>query len=192
MVMMLGASQLHADAGECRHLGVKQYVVKPVSEAELTMALHRALNGFGKEFPAALPPRQLEMRALNVLLAEDNAVNQKLATRLLQKMGHQVTVAANGEEAVRAYAAGRFDVILMDVQMPEMNGFEATAHIREHEQRTGEHVPIVALTAHAMQGDRDRCLDAGMDDYLSKPLNSIALAEKLASMSLEPVEIGAR
>jgi CheY-like chemotaxis protein len=103
-----------------------------------------------------------------------------------------VTVAANGEEAVRAYAAGRFDVILMDVQMPEMNGFEATAHIREHEQRTGEHVPIVALTAHAMQGDRDRCLDAGMDDYLSKPLNSIALAEKLASMSLEPVEIGAR
>jgi two-component system, sensor histidine kinase and response regulator len=129
-----------------------------------------------------------------VLLAEDNTVNQKLATRLLEKMGHRVTVAENGAEAVRAHAAGNFDLILMDVQMPEMNGFEATALIRDQEKRIGGHVPIVALTAHAIQGDRDRCLAAGMDDYLSKPLNANALAEKLESVTRKKRDslVGAR
>jgi signal transduction histidine kinase/CheY-like chemotaxis protein len=179
IVMMLGAAELHSDAGECRRLGVRQYVVKPVNESELANALYRAFHCLEQESVTAAPASQREVRALNVLLAEDNVVNQKLATRLLQKMGHRVALAANGEEAVRAHSADRFDVILMDVQMPEMNGFEATARIREREKNTGEHVPIVALTAHAIQGDRERCLDAGMDDYLSKPLNSSALIEKL-------------
>jgi len=141
-------------------------------------------HGFEQEILTAAPAPQPKVRALTVLLAEDNAVNQKLATRLLQKMGHQVTLAANGEEAVRAHLTAAFDVILMDVQMPEMNGFEATARIREREEITGEHVPIIALTAHAIQGDRERCLEAGMDDYLSKPLNSAALAEKLEIVAL--------
>jgi len=114
-------------------------------------------------------------------------VNQKLTTRLLEKMGHRVSLAADGSAAVQAHAAGRFDLILMDVQMPEMNGFEATARIRELERArgTGEHVPIIALTAHAIQGDRDRCIAAGMDDYLSKPLSAIALEEKLESVLLD-------
>jgi two-component system, sensor histidine kinase and response regulator len=193
IVMMLGSSGLHSDAAECRRLGIEQYVVKPVSETELTPALHRALNGFSNDFQAPVFSQRIpltEAGALSVLLAEDNPVNQKLATRLLEKMGHLVTLAANGSEAVRAHTTGRFDVILMDVQMPEMNGFEATALIRGLEQRTGEHVQIVALTAHAIQGDRERCLAAGMDDYLSKPLNAVALAEKLEAIARkgEPVK----
>jgi len=179
IIMMLGASDLHSDAAESRQLGVDQYVVKPVNESELAAAIYRTLYGSGKQSPAVAPAPTLEVRTLAVLLAEDNTVNQKLATRLLEKMGHRVTLAANGVEAVRAHAAGRFDLILMDVQMPEMNGFEATARIREHEKATGEHVPIVALTAHAIRGDRELCLAAGMDDYLSKPLNASALAAKL-------------
>ncbi len=185
IVMMLGASELHSDAAECRRLGVQQYVVKPASEPELASALHRALNGFGKELISVAPARQAEgstLPPLTVLLAEDNVVNQKLATRLLERMGHRVTLAADGAEAVEAHSAARYDLILMDVQMPEMNGFEATAHIREREKRTGGHIPIVALTAHAIHGDRDRCLAAGMDDYLSKPLSANALAEKLKSV----------
>jgi CheY-like chemotaxis protein len=108
-------------------------------------------------------------------------------------MGHRVSLATNGGEAVRAHAAGQFDLVLMDVQMPEMNGFEATARIREREKITCERVPIVALTAHAIQGDRERCLAAGMDDYLSKPLNATALAQKLESVSRQrvPAETGA-
>ena len=183
--MMLGAANLHSEAGECRRLGVRQYVVKPVNESELANALHRALHCVEQETLTAAPAPKREVHALTVLLAEDNAVNQKLASRLLEKMGHQVTVAANGEEAVRAHLTAAFDVILMDVQMPEMNGFEATARIREREEITGEHVPIIALTAHAIQGDRERCLEAGMDDYLSKPLNSAALAEKLEIVALK-------
>jgi CheY-like chemotaxis protein len=186
IVMMLGSSNLHSDAAECRRLGIEQYVVKPVSETELTAVLDRALNGFSNNLQAAVSAQRVipaSPDSLSVLLAEDNLVNQKLATRLLEKMGHRVTLAANGAEAVRSHASGRFEAILMDVQMPEMNGFEATALIRRLEQRTGEHVQIVALTAHAIQGDRERCLAAGMDDYLSKPLNAVALAEKLEAIA---------
>jgi two-component system, sensor histidine kinase and response regulator len=187
IVMMLGASELHSDAGMCRQLGIQHYVVKPVSQNELATALDRALSGLGKVLRTPAPATARELRTLAVLLAEDNSVNQKLATRLLEKMGHRVSLAVNGADAVRAHAAGQFDLILMDVQMPEMNGFEATARIREREKITGEHVPIVALTAHAIQGDRERCLAAGMDDYLSKPLNASALAGKLESLSRQRV-----
>ena len=108
--------------------------------------------------------------ALRVLLAEDNLVNQRLALRLLEKAGHTVRVAGNGRQALQALERDRFDVVLMDVQMPEMDGMEATAVIRQREKTTGSHLPIIALTAHAMKGDRDRCLAAGMDGCLSKPL----------------------
>jgi CheY-like chemotaxis protein len=108
--------------------------------------------------------------SLRVLLAEDNLVNQRLATRLLEKRGHQVTVAGNGLEAVAAAEKGQFDLVLMDLQMPDMDGFEATAVLREREKETGIHLPVIALTAHALKGDRERCLEAGMDGYLTKPI----------------------
>jgi len=114
---------------------------------------------------------------LRVLLAEDNPVNQRLAVAILSKRGHTVVVAGDGRQAVEAYERERFDVALMDVQMPELNGFEATAKIREQEKSTGDRLPIIALTAHAMTGDRERCLASGMDDYLAKPLNATALVE---------------
>ncbi len=107
---------------------------------------------------------------LRILLAEDNRVNQMVALRILQKAGHTVVVAGNGRDALAALERERFDLILMDVQMPQMSGLEATAAIREGERRTGRHIPIVALTAHALQGDRERCLEAGMDAYVAKPL----------------------
>jgi CheY-like chemotaxis protein len=116
---------------------------------------------------------------LRVLVAEDNAVNQRLASRLLEKRGHRVTVMVNGREALEALEKQTFDLILMDVQMPEMDGFEATSAIREREKHTGAHIPIIALTAHAMKGDMERCLAAGMDGYLSKPIRPQDLDEIL-------------
>ena len=122
---------------------------------------------------AAARPRPFDAatRPLDVLLAEDNRVNQRLATRLLEKMGHHVTLTENGREAVAAANRHPFDLILMDVQMPEMDGLEATALIRANERVSGRRVPILALTAHVMKGDREKCLAAGMDAYISKPLD---------------------
>jgi signal transduction histidine kinase/CheY-like chemotaxis protein len=124
-------------------------------------------------------------RSLSVLLAEDNKVNQKVAVALLNKAGHRVQVVGNGRDAVLESARGNFDLILMDVQMPEVDGIQATQMIREREKDSGVHMPIIALTAHVMNGDRERCIEAGMDDYLSKPLSAAALDEKLSPANLE-------
>ena len=149
--------------------------------------------GFGNvltDAPLHAVPNQAEGRAqttpgprasLSVLLAEDNKINQKVAVALLKRAGHRVQVVANGRDAVLESGRGDFDVILMDVQMPEADGIQATEMIRARETESGEHVPIIALTAHAMQGDRERCIRAGMDDYLPKPLSADALDEKLSS-----------
>ena len=120
-------------------------------------------------------------RRLRILLAEDNRINQNLATRLLEKRGHHVTLANNGKEALAALAGGSFDLVFMDVQMPEMNGLQATMVIREQERLTGGHQPIIALTALALKGDRERCLAAGTDGYLSKPISPELLDEALDS-----------
>jgi CheY-like chemotaxis protein len=125
-------------------------------------------------------PRQV----LRILLAEDNPVNQRVAARLLEKRGHQVALAANGREALAWLDRERFDLILMDVQMPELDGIETTAVIREREQREGGRIPIVALTAHAMQGDRERCIDAGMDNYVNKPIDAVKFLEVVESTAL--------
>ena len=122
-------------------------------------------------------PVDLPARRLHVLLAEDNVVNQRLAASLLKRRGHGVTTVVNGEEALAAILITSFDVVLMDVQMPVMDGLEATAKIRLGERATMSHLPIIAMTAHAMTGDRERCLAAGMDDYLSKPLSPQRLYE---------------
>jgi len=116
-------------------------------------------------------------RPLSILLAEDNPVNQKLACRLLEKAGHRVTVAADGRQALSAWRAGAFDLVLMDFQMPHMDGLETTAAIRAREAAIGRHTPIVAMTAHALKGDQDRCLAAGMDGYVSKPIHLQQLLE---------------
>jgi CheY-like chemotaxis protein len=121
---------------------------------------------------------------LRVLLAEDNPVNQRVAARLLEKRGHHVALAINGREALAWLERERFDLILMDVQMPELDGIETTAIIRQREKREGGHIPIVALTAHAMHGDRERCLDAGMDNYVNKPIDAVKFLETVESTAL--------
>jgi CheY-like chemotaxis protein len=125
-----------------------------------------------------------------VLLAEDNLINQRLAVRMLEKLGCSVTVAADGAEAVEAVAREPFDVVLMDVQMPRMGGFEATRLIRQRENQSGLHLPIVALTAHAMTGDKERCLEAGMDDYVTKPIRPQELLGKLDALLVQNVGSG--
>ncbi len=122
-------------------------------------------------------------KPLEVLIAEDNAINLKVVVRRLNLAGHRTTVATNGFEAVAAYERQPFDIVLMDVQMPEMDGLEATAIIRRKEQETGRHVPIIAMTAHAMKGDRERCLEAGMDEYVSKPIDFNLLFRHMAQFS---------
>jgi len=132
---------------------------------------------------AGVAPIQRALNGLRILLAEDNAINNALATALLEKRGHSVAHAANGREALEATGRQTFDLIFMDLQMPEMDGFEATRRIREREQTIGRHTPIAAMTAHAMVGDRERCLTAGMDDYLSKPLQKEELLTLIARIS---------
>jgi two-component system sensor histidine kinase/response regulator len=131
------------------------------------------------------PPAQPQ-RGLRILLAEDNVVNQKVTVRLLEKRGHTVVVANNGIEALAALTEHTFDIVLMDVQMPEMDGFAATQAIRDAEKATGAHLPIIALTAHAMKGDEGRCLTAGMDAYVSKPIQVQALIDTIARLMPQP------
>jgi CheY-like chemotaxis protein len=175
-IMMLSSSGKRGDGARCQELGISAYLLKPVRQSELRAAILSVFNSGEKEDRVPLLTRySLDVTAvppvsLRILLAEDNAVNQRLATRLLEKRGHQVTVAANGREAVAAVERGVFDLVLMDLQMPEMDGFEATASLRELEKETGKRLPVIALTAHALKGDRERCLEAGMDGYLTKPI----------------------
>ncbi|MBM3242137.1 response regulator [Candidatus Poribacteria bacterium] len=136
----------------------------------------------------ARPSLDKSERSLHILLAEDDTVNQKMVVRMLQKRGHTVAVAKNGQEALAALEKEAFDIVLMDVQMPEMDGFEATAVIREKEKTTGVHIPIAAMTAHAMKGDRERCLEAGMDNYVSKPIKAQELFDAIESLVGAPAK----
>ncbi|MGV3531320.1 MAG: response regulator [Chthoniobacteraceae bacterium] len=179
VLMLSSASDLGA-ATRCRELGVARYLMKPVSQPELLEAIQSAcrLRLGANPAPAELSP-QKPAAGLRILLAEDNAINCAVAMGILQKRGHSVVHAWNGCEAVASAAAETFDLILMDVQMPEMDGFEATLRIREAQCVSGRYTPIVAMTAHAIAGYRERCLAGGMDEYLTKPLNKAALLEIL-------------
>jgi two-component system sensor histidine kinase/response regulator len=188
-IMMLTSGGQRGDARRCEELGVAAHLLKPVRQAELREALIRVLSD--KDGSSTLTSatekvpevRRTESAPMRVLLAEDNAVNQMLAVRLLQKRGHAVTVTGNGREALDALEHGKYDLVLMDVQMPEMDGIEATMAIREREKLTGRHQPVVALTALVIKGDKQRCLDAGMDGYLSKPIRQQELDEVLEKFS---------
>jgi signal transduction histidine kinase/CheY-like chemotaxis protein len=188
-IMMLTSGGQRGDAARCSELGIAAYLLKPVRQSELREAIARVLNvqeSFAVE-PMVTRESLVEARdpagTFQILLAEDNPVNQKLATRLLTKRGHRVTVAGNGKEALAALAEGAYDLVLMDIQMPEMDGLEATMKLREQEKITGRHQPIVAMTALAMKGDRHRCIEAGMDGYLTKPIRQQELDEALESFA---------
>jgi PAS domain S-box-containing protein len=177
VIMMVSVNRQMEDSVRCREFGVKHCLVKPIIQSELLGIILSALGrtgakGSGKE-PSIPGGRRPQGRQFNILLAEDNPVNQRLAMRLLENAGHRVIVAANGREAVAVWenaGASGFDIVLMDIQMPEMDGMEAAAAIREREKKIGKHIPIIALTAHAMRGDKEKYLAAGMDGYVSKPI----------------------
>lgn len=203
VILMLTSGSSSGDVERCRELGVSSYLIKPVRRAELRAAVVAALAAHfvthlvthcaeGDAPPVRPLPAGPGIAPKRILLAEDNAVNQRLARRILENAGHTVVVAANGNDALAALRSQTFDLVFMDVQMPEMDGFDATAAIRQNELGSGVHIPIVAMTAHAMTGDRERCLAAGMDGYLSKPIRSRELLEIAATdwktkLASEPV-----
>ena len=166
-------------------------LIKPVRQSELFDALMKAMPPRNpvhegptvrQPEPERSDPPRLAQAGLRVLLAEDHPVNQKVASRMLERMGHTVVIAPDGRQAIAALEADDFDVVLMDVQMPEMDGFEAVRAIRQREAVEGQHIPVIALTAHAMQGDRERCLNAGFDDYLTKPIRQAELQRVLQTL----------
>jgi signal transduction histidine kinase/DNA-binding response OmpR family regulator len=190
-VMMLTSAGQPGDAARCRELGVAAYLTKPVAQEELLPAILSVLE---ERKPRMAAPHLVTRhsirergRHLRILLAEDNAINQLLAIRMLEKQGYTVTLADNGKEALSALEHGKFDVVLMDVQMPEMDGFEATAAIRKREMATaGPHQIVIAMTAHAITGDRERCLRAGMDGYVSKPFRIADLLKEIEALTGNP------
>jgi PAS domain S-box-containing protein len=185
-VIMLTSAGQSGDAARCREFGVAAYLTKPIRQSQLLETILAVLGT--RETQAAPQPlsthRSLrtQKRNLHILLAEDNPINQKVAQRVLEKWGHTVRTASDGREALNLLESQLFDVVLMDVEMPELDGLQATAALREREQGTGRHVPIVAMTAHAMKGDRERCLAAGMDGYVSKPFRADDLHDILENV----------
>ncbi len=187
-ILMLTSGEHLGDLARCRELGASAFLTKPVRRAELRAAIVRAISDHSRgredaQHPPVITERNGKKQAgsgAHILLAEDNAVNQQLARAILEKAGHRVVIANTGQKAVQLWKEQSFDLILMDVQMPDMDGFEATAAIREEENQSGAHTAIIAMTAHAMGGDRARCLDAGMDNYIAKPIYAQALLDLVA------------
>ncbi len=183
ITVMLTSGGQRGDGQRCKELGIAAYLIKPILQSELLEALLAAFGSCPDTVGTTRLPvhhtHSKETRLLRVLLAEDNIVNQRLAVRLLEKQGYTVVVAGDGAKALAALEHDRFDLVLMDVQMPVMDGVEATTAIRKKERGTGDHIPIVAMTAHAMSGDRQRFLESGMDGYVSKPIRPSVLLEAI-------------
>jgi len=186
VIIMLTSAGERGDASRCVKLGVSAYLLKPVKQSELLFTISRVLHDpAARERGSALITRHSireSQRRLCILVVEDNAVNQKLAQKMLERMGHTVSVAGSGAEALEAVEGTPFDLVLMDVQMPGMDGLEATRRIREQEKNRGTRLPILAMTAYAMKEDKDRCLEAGMDAYLSKPITARELYDGIESV----------
>ena len=185
IILMLSSADRPVATERCKELGIALCLVKPLKESELLEAIITALGSAGLHIrPIAVPEaREVGAPSLHVLIAEDNPVNQRVVQSILEHRGHTFRITANGREALAALEQESFDIVLMDVQMPEMDGFQATAAIRSREESTGDHIPIIALTAHALKGYRERCLAAGMDGYLSKPIRSEELIELIESLA---------
>jgi CheY-like chemotaxis protein/HPt (histidine-containing phosphotransfer) domain-containing protein len=184
-IMMLSSADRGGELARCRELGIVAYLRKPLKQSELLNAVLTALGMAAGLESASAPPGVSAPggpQSLRILVVEDNEFNQELALSLLKKRGHSAVLAGNGEAALAAWEREPFDLILMDVQMPEMDGFAVTEAIRAKERATNTHVPIVALTAHAMKGDRERCLAAGMDAYASKPIRAAELFEVITRL----------
>jgi two-component system, sensor histidine kinase and response regulator len=181
------------DTDQFRSLEISACLTKPVRQSELFDALMNAMAVVRRPEEKLIAPRSAECRnhpitsfserRRRILLAEDQLVNQKVAVHMLKRLGHTVRVAPDGKEAIAALESGEFDLVLMDVQMPKMDGYEAVRIIREREATTCKHIPIIALTAHAMQGDRERCLNNGFDGYLPKPIRQRDLDAAIESLS---------
>jgi len=186
VIMMLTSSDRHGTVARCEQLGLSAYLMKPVKQSELFDAIMLAFQPVHEMAPTcAAPCEQPATRMLKILLAEDSLVNQKLTTGLLKGSGHGLTIANNGREALALLGKEAFDLVLMDVSMPEMDGLEATTIIRARERASGRHTPIIAMTAHALQGDREACLAAGMDGYISKPIRAAKLFETIETVLRE-------
>ena len=195
LLLMLSSADQPRDIARCRLLGVRGYLVKPIKQSELLDAITTALNAKPRmeEKPAVVAePRSVRLesaiteapkRSLRILLAEDYPVNQKLARILLEKQKHTVVVANNGNEAIDRWRREGFDLILMDIQMPELDGLKATARIRDEERGTGRRIPIIALTAHAVTGAREECFEVGMDGFVSKPIRTEALLREIDNVT---------
>jgi CheY-like chemotaxis protein/methyl-accepting chemotaxis protein len=182
IILLTSAGKRNSDIQRSREIGISTYLVKPVRETALFNSIAKALGSAGtEEVPGrrSADPAGPTVRPLRILLAEDNYLNQKLAITLLERQGHSVILAENGIATLEALEQGRFDLVLMDVQMPEMSGLEATRAIREKERTAGGHIPIIALTARALAEDAPRCYEAGMDDYVTKPINRQLLFEAI-------------
>lgn len=180
-IVMLTSSGERGDAVRCVELGIAAYLLKPVKQWELLVTLAKLLEPVTPEWvrPTLLTRHTIteSKRRFNILVVEDNPVNQKLAAKMLERMGHVVSVATDGIEALDMLSARKFDLVFMDVQMPRMDGLEATRILRVREKDTGDHIPVIAMTAHAMKGDREKCLEAGMDWYIAKPIKAQELSE---------------
>ncbi|NQV22749.1 MAG: response regulator [Rhodopirellula sp.] len=185
-VLMLSSADQRGDIARARALGAAGFLLKPITPNELLNTVVTVLGQAqeqAEQISERTPQKSAasDARPLRILVAEDNKLNQLLAKRTLEKAGHSVAIANNGEEAVAAVNRETFDVVLMDVQMPVMDGFQATARIREQEIDSGKHQQIVAMTAHALKGDRERCLEMGMDGYVSKPIRNSELFSAIAA-----------
>ncbi|MBW1891968.1 MAG: response regulator, partial [Deltaproteobacteria bacterium] len=185
-ILMMLTSLRNRSQVDLNDLNVKAIITKPVRPSDLLDAIIGAVDADNdiRKTPetAPHPTATIKPVALNILVAEDTLFNQKFIRRLLDRWGHKATIVENGREACSAVSESHFDIVLMDVQMPEMDGFEATEKIREMENETQTHVPIIAMTAHAMKGDRERCIEAGMDDYVPKPISSETLLNTINAL----------
>jgi CheY-like chemotaxis protein len=182
-IIMLSSSGIPGDAQKCRELGIQGYLLKPASHDEIYEAICGVLN-CGRSGAGNIPvitrhSIREAVKSLSIMLVEDNKLNQQLALALLKKWGHRIDVANNGVEALELHAARPYDLILMDLQMPVMGGFEATAKIRERERQGAKRTIVVAMTANALEGDREKCIAGGMDDYLSKPFKAEMFSDML-------------